>query len=111
MTKDEAMTLGAYLEASNRVLYGERVMVVRDESVTKIGSIILPNEQREKYGVVIMIGLGIDEEHRMLGGLSVGDKVLFNKYNTLELTVHDKDGGEHEAEVFHAADIYMGWRE
>lgn len=113
MTRKELAQFAAFTKASNRVLYGEKVAVVRDESDDMLSeSIAAPDtERRLKYtGTVVYTGLGITPEHKDLAGLVIGDMVAFNTYNPMSMLWPDKDGGTVKVLIFHAADIYVGWR-
>lgn len=113
MTRKELARFAVFTAALGRVLYGERVAVVRDESDSMLSeNIAAPDtEQRSKYtGTVIQTGLGITPRHKSLAGLSVGDMVAFNTYNPLEMLWPDADGGNVKVLIFHATDIYVGWR-
>lgn len=70
---------------------GDRLIVapVKEEEITKSG-IILPETAQEKRaeGVIIAIGNG-EKIYRL--GLSVGQKVIFNKYAGDEIRQGDQD--------------------
>lgn len=70
---------------------GDRLIVapVKEEEITKSG-IILPETAQEKRaeGVIISIGNG-EKIYRL--GLSVGQKVIFNKYAGDEIRQGDQD--------------------
>ena len=69
----------------------DRVVIQRDESADKIGSIIVPDVAKEKIasGVVLAVGPG-----RRLGDgtlrpveVNVGDRVLFERYSGQEIKI------------------------
>lgn len=114
MNPQEIKEFAAWIEANGVVFFGEKVVVVRDQADETLGSGIIiaskTHQKKQKRGTVVAIGLGIDEEHKELAGLNIGDRVIFNVYNTLELEIPDKNGVPHTVQVFHAADIYAGFR-
>ena len=113
MTRDELRKFVALINLRGDVLYGERVAVLRDTVDERITEhIIDPNASTRKKlsGTVVMVGLGIAEDDRNLAGLQVGDRVTFNKYNTLELGFPTPDGNDVMVDIFHASDIYVGRR-
>lgn len=113
MTRKELARFAAFTAASGRVLYGERVAVIRDESDDKLSENIFAadTEKRQKStGTVVYTGLAITPKHKTLAGLAIGDVVAFNTYQPLEMLWPDKDGGTVKVLIFHAHDIYVGWR-
>jgi chaperonin GroES len=66
----------------------DRVLVKRDESETKIGSIVIPDTAKEPVtrGVVLAVGPGriLDNGSRIEPRLKAGDKVIFGKYSGSE---------------------------
>jgi len=65
------------------------------ESVTSFGLIIPETASKEKpeTGIVIAVGPGRvgDDNHHVPVGVSVGDKVMFNKYGYDEVKVNGKE--------------------
>ncbi len=64
------------------------------ESVTSFGLIIPETASKEKpeTGVVVAVGPGrIDDGARIPVGVSVGDKIMFNKYGYDEVKVNGKE--------------------
>lgn len=122
MTRDDILAYAAWLKHCGVVLYGERIGVVRDDADEFAGEkklIAVPDthKRRPKTGTVVLVGLGIrnepgdstDPDPTQIG-LHIGDKVLFNVYNTLEVSIPDASGKPQEIAVFHGADIYFGFR-
>jgi co-chaperonin GroES (HSP10) len=128
MTREEIMQLAAYLKTVGVVLYGQRVGVIRDDPGEYVeGSKLIvaadTHKTRPKTGTVVMIGLGLlpeeptsEEETLVIGedadlaGLALGDHVITNVYNTLQVKLPGPDGESRVVDVFHAADIYIGHR-
>lgn len=119
MTRDEAKKLAARMIASNVVLYGDRVGVIRDpeDEQTKSG-IIIPDQARTKpiRGRIVVVGLGCDPGDRddPMAGMVVGDRVTFTKYNPILHEIELNDGEEpkrQQIEVMHTSDLYFAWRD
>ncbi len=114
MTREELRDFTVFTAASGRKLYGERVAVVADEGDDMYSDhIIKPDTEKTESltGTVVATGLAITPKHKMLAGLNVGDVVAFNTYSTLEmLWPTDDKGGTQKVKIFHATDIYVGWR-
>lgn len=114
MERKEILEFAAWIKANGVVFFGEKVVVVRDQADDKLGSGIIiaaeTHKRKEKRGTVVAIGLVIDEEHKELAGLNIGDRIIFNVYNTLELEIPDRSGTLRQVCVFHASDIYAGFR-
>jgi chaperonin GroES len=62
-----------------------RILVRRDPPTEKIGSIIIPENARDKLtrGTVIAVGPGkvLDSGRRVEPTLKVGDRIIFGKYS------------------------------
>lgn len=121
MTREETLDFAAWLEAAGVVLYGERIGIVRDEADDFVGAkklIVMPDSHKRdaKRGTVVIVGKGIQTEAKGealdpgLIGMHKGDKVLFNVYRTLEVSIPSEGGNMVKVSVFHAADIYFGFR-
>lgn len=124
MTREETLEFSAWLEVAGIVLYGQRVAVLRDEAgdfAPGSSHIVVPesHKKKEKKGTVVMVGHGVRtkleegeeaDDLTDLIGLNVGDKVLFNVYNTLEVALPTRDGKLVRVDIFHVADIYFGFR-
>lgn len=104
MTPQEAMTTAAKFAASRRKLFGERVMMIRDEEVSSIGLIELPGTLRKQSGTVVMIGVDVDLAAH---DVKVGDRVLFTKYQPTEVAL-DTDEDEVPVIIMHITDLYVG---
>ena len=104
----------AGLQAMGIVVYGERIAVVRDPEVEKIGSLYVPEEgkRKEPRGTVVAHGIGLAEmEASRTAGLGVGDRVMYTKYNPIDFFITLPDGQEARLELMHVSDLYLGWRE
>lgn len=112
MTRNELRDFAVWIGATDRVVYGERIAVVRDEEPEKIGRIIMPDSGKPKRctGTVVALGLLITADHKQLAGMQVGDKVMFTSHYSQEMMWPDKSGVNRKVELFHAADIYTGYR-
>lgn len=113
MTRKEMMEFAAFTQASGRLLYGERVAVIRDEKDEMLGEFVIGADEAtsQKYtGTVVCTGLGIDDKHEELAGLKILDCVAFNVYEPMRMNWPNHDGTDVEVLIFHAADIYVGWR-
>lgn len=71
----------------------DRILVRRDDSPERIGSIIVPDMSREKdppqLATVIAVGMGkVDSEGVHIEPiLKVGDRIIFGKYSGTELKI------------------------
>ena len=113
MTRKEMLEFAAFTEASGRILYHEKVAVIRDETDEMLGEFVIGADEAQRLkltGTVVCTGTAITEEHEVLAGLKIGDCVAFNTYNPMRMAWPAPDGGEVEVLIFHAADIYVGWR-
>jgi chaperonin GroES len=74
---------------------GSRVLIKRDETETKVGSIIIHSAIQEKSltGTVVAVGPGITTEAgvHLPMTLEVGDKVLYTKGTGVEVKVQDEE--------------------
>ena len=110
---DYVLDVIAGLKAMEIIIYGERVCVVRDPEVEKIGLIHVPEEgkRKEPRGTVVGTGLGLLEmEGSITAGLEVGDRVMYTTYNPIDFFVTLPDGTEARLELMHVSDLYLGWR-
>ena len=113
MTREELRDFVVWIGTVGYVLYGERVAVVRDAEDTMLSEhIAAPDTHRARKltGTVVAVGIGIEKDDKSLAGLMEGDKVTFNRYNTLEVAWPNRSGENVEVDIFHAADIYVGRR-
>lgn len=104
----------AGLKAMGIIIYGERVAVVRDPEIEKIGLIHVPEEgkRKEPRGIVVGQGLGLLElEDSITAGLAVGDHVMYTKYNPIDFKITLPDGQVASLELMHVSDLYIGWRQ
>lgn len=73
---------------------GDRVLVRRVDSESKVGSIFLPDTAREKpqEGIVIAVGRGKTLEDGTVKALDVktGDRVLFGKFAGTEIQLNNE---------------------
>lgn len=101
------------IKVKNIVVYGPRVLVLRDEEekVTK-GGLFVPDEAQKKKrtGTVVALGQGYVEagEKEYASGVTVGHSVAFNSYDGVPHTFEDKDG-PFELVALHVGNLYMGW--
>lgn len=104
----------AGIRAMGLDIVGERVAVVRDPEVERIGSIIVPDtaKKKEPRGTIVGIGVGVAamEESAVLG-LRVGKHAMYTKYNPIDFFVTLPNGTEARLELMHVSDIYMSWEE
>ena len=117
MTREKLLEFAAWIEANEARFLGKRVAVVADEaeSMSK-GGIIIPQDSqtRPKRGRVVAFGLqaknpGADGTPSDVADLEIGDTVLHNIYNTLELAIPDRDGNPVKVSLFGVNDIYIAW--
>lgn len=99
--------------AKKYVVYGPRIMVLRDgsEEVSR-GGIIIPDEAQrtKKVGTVVAIGAGYDAiaEKEFVEGVVIGHRVTFNAYDGVSHTIPVGDR-KIEVLVMHCGNLYMGW--
>jgi len=111
--EDFVLDVIAGLRAMKIVVWGERVAVVRDPEIEKIGSLYIPEEgkRKEPRGTVVARGIGLDAmDESLVAGLSVGDQVMYTKYNPIDFFITLPDGTEARLELMHVSDLYLGWR-
>ncbi len=108
MTKehmDHIVDVVAAFEVSRLGVRGERVAVVRDPSIEKIGSIILATEaqRKESRGTIVAIGRSVGEDE----DLHVGDRIMYTKYSPINFVINLVDGTKADVELFHVTDVYL----
>ncbi len=106
MTPQEAVKIAAQFRAQKRKLFGDRVMLIRDESSTHFGFIELPDQIKKFSGTVVLVGVDVD---RTKHDVKIGDRVLFTKYHPSELVLTLDDDTEVSTLVMHISDLYVGW--
>lgn len=93
---------------------GARVMVLRDDAVTKVGLIEIPDTHQkvERKGTVVAISERGESEPYM-STVAIGKRVSFNSYDG---TIHqipavlDGEPTQIEVIVLHISAIYLSWR-
>jgi co-chaperonin GroES (HSP10) len=105
MTGQEAMKAAAQFRAQRRKLFGDRVMLIRDESQTHFGLVELPDQLRKQSGTIVMIGVDVDLTKH---DVKIGDRVLFTKWSPAEIVLELPDGSEVGVIIFHIHDLYVG---
>jgi len=117
MTREKLLEFAAWVEANNVKLLGRRIAVVPEEAdLMTAGGLVIPEQYatKPKRGRVVAFGEGAklpdkDGNPSEVLGLSLGDNVLHNVYNTLSMTIPDRDGQPVVVSVFHVTDIYLYW--
>jgi len=113
--KKSVLEFSKWLHENGITVYGERIAVLRDKEATMYGTGLLhkpdSHTRPASKGTVLMLGLGINEASSecRVPGLEVGERVVFNIYNTLQLSMPTEDGETVAVDFFHAADIYVGY--
>ena len=102
------MKAAAVFRHQKRKLFGERVMLIRDEAATSIGLLDLPDAVRKQSGTIVMIGCDVDTEKH---DVKVGDRTLFTRYQPVEVALELGDGTEAYVCIMHVSDLYVGWDE
>lgn len=93
---------------------GARVMVLRDDSVEKIGHIHVPDthRKRERHGTIVAISEK-GETTPYLSTVAVGKRASFNAYDGTIHTIPaivDGEPTQIEVIVLHISAIYLTWR-
>jgi len=106
MQQSETMLVAAEFRHQKRKLFGDRVMFIRDEGDTQVGSILIPGEIKKQSGTIVMIGVDVD-----LGkhDVKIGDRVLFTRYLPPEIELSRLDGSMVLVHIVHISDLYVGW--
>lgn len=102
-----------YIQDKPLVVYGPRVLVLRDaeETMTK-GGLYVPDQAQKKKrsGTVVALGQGYEKagEDEFVHGVCVGHSVAFNAYDGVAHTFEDNEGA-FELIALHVGNLYMGW--
>lgn len=115
MDRTRILAIAAQMEAMGYILRENRVAVVRDLGDQMVGSIIVPDQAKEKplSGIVVSIGAGIRQDQAQNGevsryhGLEIGDWLTFSKYDGIRFRIPLMDGDSVDVEVLHGFDIYF----
>jgi co-chaperonin GroES (HSP10) len=110
MDEKDHMRIAAEFAHLQYKLFRNRVGVIRDDETEQIGSIILSDGIKKQSGTVVLVGEGVKSDPE-LTGVRIGDRILFNKYEPLLVSLPLIDGTEQPVVVMHAADLYVGWVE
>lgn len=109
MTEHEKVA--AAIEKSGKQLLGDRVAVLHEEISDTFGnSTIIKAEVTKRKplsGHIVAMGTGTGGDESNSQYMEVGDKVNFNKYNTMGFTIALEGFDEPvEISVLHGADLY-----
>lgn len=103
----------AYLIAEGVIIYGPRIAVIREPEEEMIGLLHIPDaaKRKEPKGTIVGIGMGVDsDEDAPVYGFSLGDQVMFTKYNPIGFELPVPGHGVVRLELMHVSDLYIGWR-
>lgn len=103
------------IEAQGIMVYGPRVMILRDDPVAEsTGGIIIPETAQRALpmGTVVLLGQGYDEEGEKLyaEGVQVGHRVVTNQYDAKEFDIDTLANGVVRCDVVHVGNLYLGYK-
>lgn len=62
---------------------GNRILVKKDSGIKSVNGLIIPNSDSQSSGVVISIGLLVNE-------VAVGDKIIFGSSSGTEISINNE---------------------
>jgi len=97
------------------MVYGPRVMILRDDPVAQsAGGIIIPDTAQKTLpmGTVVLLGQGYDEEGEKLyaEGVQVSHRVVTNQYDAKEFDIDTVQHGIVKCDVVHVGNLYLGYK-